>query len=143
MNRHAIDLPQTAPFRYVDAVRELDTAGRRACLSLELDGGPARFGGARAMPGWLLIEAMAQACGVLLRGVTVGDTNGGLLVGVDQARLPDEVPYPARLDVTVALQPGSRPPFFNFDARIARAAGSAGGEIASAQLQVVTQRTFG
>jgi 3-hydroxymyristoyl/3-hydroxydecanoyl-(acyl carrier protein) dehydratase len=137
MNTSTIDLPQTPPFRYVDGLATLDRQARQARLSLELADGQHRYAGAHAgLQGYLLIEAMAQACGVLLRGVTVGD-NGGLLVGIDQAQLPEQVSFPARLCVSVALQ-DSRPPFFNFEARV-----DAGTElVACARLQVMTKREF-
>lgn len=133
---HAIALQQTPPFRYVDDVAAFDGPARRAHLSLDLDQGQARFGHAEHLPGYLLIEAMAQACGVLLRGVTAGD-NGGYLVGIEDAVLPSQVDYPARLDISVALG-ASRPPFFGFDAQVRQAERT----VAQARLQVMSRREF-
>lgn len=132
------DLPlqQTHPFRYVDAVLALDPASRCARLKLALDESQARFPAAAELPGVLLIEAMAQASGVLLRGITRGD-NGGFLVGLADTTLPAAVPLPADLELAVRLKQ-AMPPFFHFDARIH----DGDRQIAGSEIQIMSRREF-
>ena len=134
----AIPLLQQPPFRYVDAVGELDAVARRARLHLALEHGQHRYAEADALPGALLIEAMAQAGGVLLRRITVGEP-GGFLVGIEQARLPPAVPFPAALDINVHLA-SAAPPFFTVHAWVCD--GGSQAEVARASLQVMCNRSF-
>jgi 3-hydroxymyristoyl/3-hydroxydecanoyl-(acyl carrier protein) dehydratase len=132
----AIPLQQTHPFRYVDEVLSLDVAARSARLKLALGERQQRFGGTGELPGYLLIEAMAQASGVLLRSITEGD-NGGLLVGLAEATLPAAVPMPASLELAVSLKQ-AMPPFFNFDARVLDGTR----QIAASEIQIMSRRDF-
>jgi hypothetical protein len=131
-----IPLLQQPPFRYVDALQHLDVTARQAVLRLNLHAGQHRWSGTQALPGYLLIEAMAQAAGVLLRHLTEGEP-GGFLVGIEQARLPAEVAYPAELELRVELS-NATPPFFNLNVQVHRDDQA----LARAELQVMTRRNF-
>lgn len=133
-----IHLQQQAPFRYVDSVLRLDRPTLDGVIRLNLRAGQDRWGGADALPGYLLIEAMAQAAGVLLRSFTVGEP-GGFLVGIDDARLPAEVAYPADLELAVKLRLATSP-FFTLDVTVTRV--DEPDSLARASLKVMTRRSF-
>lgn len=103
-NPVTLQLRQQQPFRYADTVEALDARARCAVIRLRLEPGRNTFDfqRAHALPGVLLLEGMAQACGVLLRQVSTGQ-DAGLLVGVEQARVPDEISYPAQVSIHVQL----------------------------------------
>ncbi len=134
-NPDPLPILQQPPFRYVDTVEHLDCASRRAVLRLDLHSGQHRWGADEALPGFLLIEAMAQAAGVLIRRVTEGSP-GGLLVGIDQARLPSEIRFPAALKLHAQLSTAASP-FFNVNVQVLDDGAEA---LASAALQVMSHR---
>lgn len=131
-------LPQQPPFRYVDVVQYLDRSAQQGVLRLSLQRGQNRWGCAEVLPGYLLIEAMAQAAGVLLRDLTVGEP-GGFLVGIEKAQLPPDVSFPSDLEMLAELR-SATPPFFTLDVQVRRM-----GEpsvLACAELQVMTHRNI-
>lgn len=133
---NASRLRQAPPFRYVDEVLDVDCTARRSRLALSLEQDQARFCRADALPGFLLIEAMAQASGILLRTITVGQA-GGMLVGLAEAWLPEEVVFPSRLELEAQLSLGI-PPLFTFDVEVFRD----GKAIAGCQVQIMSRREF-
>jgi len=135
-----IQLRQQAPFRYASAVESLDLTARTVTVGLRLDSRHDTFDFlcATAMPGLLLVEAMAQACGILLRQLSTGE-DAGLLVGVEQARFPDEVPYPAQVRLQARLA-GAASPIFLFDASATALRDGAPPSLAQARLQIRSSR---
>lgn len=135
-----IQLRQQAPFRYASAIESLDPATRTALIGLWLDRHLGAFDFLRgtAMPGLLLVEAMAQACGILLRQVSSGE-DAGLLVGIEQGQLPDEVPYPAQVGLQVRLA-GAASPIFVFDATATALRDGVESRLAQARLQIRSSR---
>lgn len=138
LQQQVLPLQQQAPFRYVDQLLDLDAVQRRARLQLALNAGQHRYSEAAHLPGHLLIEAMAQASGVLLRRLTVGEA-GGFLVGLEDARLPAEVGFPAQLCIDVSLD-SANPPFFGFAAVVSLSGSNT--PLARASLQVMAKRSF-
>ncbi len=135
-----IQLRQQAPFRYTSAVESLDLTARTARVGLHLAPSPDTFDFLRgtALPGLLLVEAMAQACGILLRQVSTGE-DAGFLVGVEQGLLPDEVPYPAQVWLQARLT-GAASPIFLFDASATSRRDGVESCLAEARLQIRSSR---
>src|SRR5699024_10657578 len=87
-------LPHRYPFLLVDRVVELETGKRIAAIKNVTINEPffqGHFPGHPVMPGVLIIEALAQAAGVLFQLSATPDDNHGAslyyLVKVDKARL--------------------------------------------------------
>ena len=101
---------QKPPFRYVDELVYVNRHTREARIALHLNRGNTRYG-LDALQGFLLIEAMAQAGGVLLRSITLGEP-GGYLVGLENARIPEKVAS-EEIFLDVSLKTAC-PPIFSF-----------------------------
>lgn len=133
-----LELPllQKAPFRYVDEVECLDSVERTAVLWTHLDASRYRWSEEDQLPGYLLMEAMAQAAGVLLRHLTAGEA-GGFLVMIENARLPERVRFPASLRLTAEMTHAT-PPIFSFSVTACQSHQT----VANAQLSVISNRSF-
>ncbi len=113
-------LPHGAPFLFVDEVLSIDThriVASRA-IPIQEPWTQGHFPGDPLVPGVLLIEGMAQTCGILAR--TLGAKNSGtgsVLAAVDAARFfrpvkpGTTITYSAEIDVRV----GS---LYRFDAAV-------------------------
>jgi 3-hydroxymyristoyl/3-hydroxydecanoyl-(acyl carrier protein) dehydratase len=137
-----VTLRQQFPFKYVDAIETLDATRRTATVRVLLNSADNRFSFSPpdSLSGLLLIEAMAQACGALLRGITIGE-EGGMLVGVEEAQIPDQVTYPASLLLHVQMI-SAVIPFFTFHAQVMESSITPPIFLAKATLQVMSKRQF-
>lgn len=130
---------QAPPFRYVDEVIFFDPHQRCARLVLDANQQQCRYGDASALHSYLLIESMAQASGVLLSALTVGE-GGGYLVGLENAQLrvhfsDDAFAHPFFIDVAMTR---ANPPIFDFFVQI----NSGGDGIAQSMIQIMSKRTL-
>ena len=124
---------QRPPFRYIDECLHIDRCARSAHFVLDAGRNANRFGDSAGLQGFLLVEAMAQASGVLLRTLTHGDP-GGYLIGLENARLPALGPT-TRL-VIDAVMTMVCPPLFTFQVHIHDDAAC----IAESQIQIMSKR---
>ena len=128
-------LGQKPPFRYIDELISISPEDRGARFALHLNRQSCRYGDLNALQSYLLIEAMAQASGILLRALTVGET-GGYLVGLEKTRLPERISSKKIfLDVSMLMV---RPPIFNFFVQIK----SDSDCIAESEIQIMSKRTL-
>ncbi|MGY1457441.1 MULTISPECIES: 3-hydroxyacyl-ACP dehydratase FabZ [unclassified Luteimonas] len=104
-------LPHRYPFLLLDRVVEYDGHGKRVLAYKNVTANEAYFQGhfpdLPVMPGVLVIEAMAQAGGVLtqlLRGGASPDGRLSYLVKVDNARFANMVVPGDRLDIEVTIK---------------------------------------
>lgn len=134
-NHYIESLSQKPPFRYVDELVSIDTQTRHARFAMHLDGAQARYGSPGGMQAYLLIEAMAQSSGVLLRALTVGET-GGYLVGLENTRLPEKIDS-TQVFLDVAMTQ-ARPPIFSFFVKIT----SDSSCIAESEIQIISKRAL-
>lgn len=89
-------LPHRYPFLLVDKVLEAADDGRhlvaQKCVTMNEPFFQGHFPGNPVMPGVLLVETIAQACGLMCLSATTEDATGGadsydtILMGVDQAK---------------------------------------------------------
>lgn len=86
------------------------------------------------VPAFVLLEAMAQAAGVLLRSL-FSDGGGGVLLGVSDARLPSGLKRASCLTLCAQLL-RAMPPFFDFAGEVI----SDGSSVASANIQIFSRR---
>lgn len=131
-----VALQQEMPFRYVDRLEKLSFENRRAVAHLNINSDQKRWGCHDVMPSYLLIEAMAQTGGVLLRQITEGEP-GGFLVGIKEAQLPLDIPLPINLEFSAHIT-NSTPPFFDLCIQVYRSKSM----LAFAELQVRSNREF-
>ncbi len=104
-------LPHRYPFLLLDRVVEYDEDAKRVLAYKNVTANEAYFQGhfpdRPVMPGVLVIEAMAQAGGVLTQLSRGGATPGGrlsYLVKVDNARFANMVVPGDRLDIEVTIK---------------------------------------
>ena len=89
-------LPHRFPFLLVDKVLEASDDGKhlvaQKCVTMNEPFFQGHFPGNPVMPGVLLVETMAQACGLMCLSATTEDATGGakaydtILMGVDNAK---------------------------------------------------------
>ena len=89
-------LPHRFPFLLVDKVLEASDDGRhlvaQKCVSMNEPFFQGHFPGNPVMPGVLLVETIAQSCGLMCLSATTEDPTGGIgaydtiLMGVEQAK---------------------------------------------------------
>ena len=116
MNIHEVlkYLPHRYPFLLVDRVDEIELGERlNAVKNVTLNEPffPGHFPAHPVFPGVLIIEALAQATGLLAfrtMGVMPEDNKLYLFVGVDNARFKRKVQPGDRLDLSVELVRSSR-----------------------------------
>lgn len=102
-------LPHRYPFLLIDRVLECDVGARLVAVKNVSVNEPffgGHFPGHPVMPGVLILEAMAQAAGIL--GFRTNDTqpdekNIYLFVGIDKARFRQQVVPGDQLRITVTL----------------------------------------
>ena len=103
-------IPHRYPFLLVDKVVELDTEARtivaHKCVTINEPFFQGHFPGQPIMPGVLIIEALAQAGGLLTQLSHQGDTAGRMfyMVKVENARFTRMVVPGDRLDLDVTLK---------------------------------------
>jgi 3-hydroxyacyl-[acyl-carrier-protein] dehydratase len=107
-------LPHRYPFLLVDRVTECEL-GVRLCAIKNVTYNepffPGHFPSRPVFPGVMILEAMAQATGLLAfrtEGVRPDDNTLYLFVGVDKARFKRQVGPGDRLDIKVELERVSR-----------------------------------
>ena len=118
-------LPHRYPFLLIDRVEECELGVRlRATKNVTYNEPffPGHFPARPVFPGVLILEAMAQATGLLAfrtEGVRPDDNTLYLFVGVDKARFKRQVGPGDRLDITVELQRETRGMWkFSCEARV-------------------------
>ena len=89
-------LPHRFPFLLVDKVLEASDDGKhlvaQKCVTMNEPFFQGHFPGNPVMPGVLLVETMAQACGLMCLSATTEDATGGakvydtILMGVENAK---------------------------------------------------------
>ena len=107
-------LRQKPPFRYIDDVFSVNRETQSGAFGLTILEGQNRYAYPQGLPGYLLVEAMAQSSGLLLRALTSEETEGdnsGYLVGVENAHLPNVVPSPSSLILYVKISTAAAPIF--------------------------------
>ena len=103
-------IPHRYPFLLVDKVVALDTEARtivaHKCVTINEPFFQGHFPGQPIMPGVLIIEALAQAGGLLTQLSHQGDTAGRMfyMVKVENARFTKMVVPGDRLDLDVTLK---------------------------------------
>ncbi|WP_132999647.1 3-hydroxyacyl-ACP dehydratase FabZ [Luteimonas arsenica] len=104
-------LPHRYPFLLLDRVVEFDDEGKRVLAYKNVTANEAYFQGhfpdRPVMPGVLVVEAMAQAGGVLtqlLRGGASHEGRLSYLVKVDNARFANMVVPGDRMDIEVTIK---------------------------------------
>ncbi|MDH4274455.1 MAG: hypothetical protein OEW08_05415, partial [Gammaproteobacteria bacterium] len=113
---------------------------RTGQFGLNIMEGQHRYAYPQGLPGYLLVEAMAQSSGLLLRAVTteaVEGDNAGYLVGVENARLPNVVPNLSSLILDVKLHTAAAPIFCFFVSIF-----SGQENISSSEIQIMTRRVL-
>lgn len=116
MNIHEIlkYLPHRYPFLLIDRVLECEPGVRlRALKNVTVNEPffPGHFPKHPVLPGVLILEAMAQATGILAfrtQGALPDDDTLYLFVGVDKARFKRQVEPGDAMDITVELQRSAR-----------------------------------
>jgi 3-hydroxyacyl-[acyl-carrier-protein] dehydratase len=103
-------LPQRFPFLMIDRVKEFEPGKRIVALknvSVNEPYFPGHFPHRPIMPGVLILEAMAQAAGVLTfrsRGVTPDKDSVYYYVGIDRARFKKPVVPGDQLEIEVHIE---------------------------------------
>ncbi len=103
-------LPQRYPILMIDKVKELDPGKRIVALKNVSANEPhfqGHFPGRPIMPGVLILEAMAQAAGVLVfsaEGAARPDDRSVYYVGIDDARFKKPVIPGDQLELEVTLE---------------------------------------
>jgi len=103
-------LPQRFPFLLIDRVKEFEAGKRIVALknvSINEPYFPGHFPHRPIMPGVLILEAMAQAAGILSfrsHGVTPDENSVYYYVGIDNARFKKPVVPGDQLEVEVHLE---------------------------------------
>ena len=103
-------LPQRFPFLMIDRVKEFEAGKRIVALknvSVNEPYFPGHFPHRPIMPGVLILEAMAQAAGVLTfrsRGVTPDEESVYYYVGIDRARFKKPVVPGDQLEIEVHIE---------------------------------------
>jgi 3-hydroxyacyl-[acyl-carrier-protein] dehydratase len=103
-------LPQRFPFLLIDRVKEFEAGKRIVALknvSVNEPYFPGHFPHRPIMPGVLILEAMAQAAGVLVfrsRGTPPDDKTLYYYVGIDTARFKKPVVPGDQLEIEVHIQ---------------------------------------
>jgi hypothetical protein len=132
---HIESIGQKPPFRYVDELISIDAKAREARFALYLNRETSRYGTLDGLQSYLLIEAMAQSSGVLLRALTVGEP-GGYLVGLENTRLPETVSS-SQIVFHVTMKV-AHPPHFRFLVQIINDSNC----IAESEIQIMSKRSF-
>ena len=107
-------LPHRYPFLLVDRVVECEVGVRLAAVKNVTYNEPfftGHFPSHPVLPGVMILEALAQATGLLAfrtQGVRPQDNTLYLFVGIDKARFKRRVEPGDRLDLTVVLQRETR-----------------------------------
>ncbi|HEX5476410.1 MAG TPA: 3-hydroxyacyl-ACP dehydratase FabZ [Burkholderiales bacterium] len=103
-------LPHRYPMLMIDRVKEIE-AGKRILAAKNVSANEPYFQGhfphLPIMPGVLILEAMAQAAGILVfhsRGTMPDSTSVYYYVGIDRARFKKPVTPGDQLEVEVAFQ---------------------------------------
>ncbi len=110
VNEVIAHLPQRFPFLLVDRVKELEPGKRIVALknvSVNEPYFPGHFPHRPIMPGVLILEAMAQAAGILSfksRGVRPDDSTVYYYVGIDDARFKKPVLPGDQLEIEVHIE---------------------------------------
>jgi len=103
-------LPQRFPFLMIDRVREFEPGKRIVALknvSVNEPYFPGHFPSRPIMPGVLILEAMAQAAGILSfrsRGEKPDDDSVYYYVGIDRARFKKPVVPGDQLEIEVHIE---------------------------------------
>ena len=103
-------LPQRYPILMIDRVRECDPGKRIVALKNVSANEPyfqGHFPGRPIMPGVLILEAMAQAAGILVfrsKGVKPDESSLYYYVGIDNARFKKPVVPGDQLEIEVTLE---------------------------------------
>jgi 3-hydroxyacyl-[acyl-carrier-protein] dehydratase len=103
-------LPHRFPFVMVDRVTEIISGKSirgHKCVSINEPWFPGHFPDRPIMPGVLILEAMAQAAGVLTfrsRGVTPDESSVYYYVGIDRARFKKPVVPGDQLEIEVHIE---------------------------------------
>lgn len=116
MNIHQVlkHLPHRYPFLLIDRVLECEPGVRLTAIknvSVNEPFFPGHFPNHPVFPGVLILEAMAQATGLLAfrtQGVLPDDDTLYLFVGVDNARFKRQVEPGDQLEITVDLKRSAR-----------------------------------
>ena len=107
-------LPQRYPFLMIDVVRELDKGKRILAVKNVSANEPyfqGHFPGRPIMPGVLILEAMAQAAGLLVfmsQGAKPDPNSVYYYVGIDNARFKRPVVPGDQLELDVSLERAMR-----------------------------------
>ena len=110
VNEVLAHLPQRFPFLLIDRVKEFEAGKRIVALknvSMNEPYFPGHFPHRPIMPGVLILEAMAQAAGVLVfrsRGVMPDEKTLYYYVGIDSARFKRPVVPGDQLEVEVHIE---------------------------------------
>jgi 3-hydroxyacyl-[acyl-carrier-protein] dehydratase len=110
VNEVLAHLPQRYPFLMIDRVKELELGKRIVALknvSVNEPYFPGHFPHRPIMPGVLILEAMAQAAGILSfksRGIKPDDKTLYYYVGIDSARFKKPVVPGDQLEVEVHFE---------------------------------------
>jgi 3-hydroxyacyl-[acyl-carrier-protein] dehydratase len=110
VNEVIAHLPQRFPFLLIDRVKEFEPGKRIVALknvSVNEPYFPGHFPHRPIMPGVLILEAMAQAAGVLVfrsRGVKPDDKTVYYYVGIDNARFKRPVVPGDQLEIEVHIE---------------------------------------
>ena len=110
VNEVLAHLPQRFPFLMIDRIKECEPGKRIVALknvSANEPHFPGHFPHRPIMPGVLILEAMAQAAGVLTfrsRGVTPDESSVYYYVGIDRARFKKPVVPGDQLEIEVHIE---------------------------------------
>ena len=111
INEVIAHLPQRFPFLLIDRVKEFDAQAKRIVALKNVSVNEPYFTGhfphRPIMPGVLILEAMAQAAGILSfksRGVRPDDSTVYYYVGIDSARFKKPVVPGDQLEVEVCIE---------------------------------------
>lgn len=111
INEVIAHLPQRFPFLLIDRVKEFDAQAKRIVALKNVSVNEPYFTGhfphRPIMPGVLILEAMAQAAGILSfksRGVRPDDSTVYYYVGIDSARFKKPVVPGDQLEVEVRIE---------------------------------------
>ena len=110
VNEVLAHLPQRYPFLMIDRIKECEPGKRIVALknvSANEPHFPGHFPHRPIMPGVLILEAMAQAAGVLTfrtRGVTPDESSVYYYVGIDRARFKKPVVPGDQLEIEVHIE---------------------------------------
>jgi 3-hydroxyacyl-[acyl-carrier-protein] dehydratase len=111
INEVIAHLPQRFPFLLIDRIKEFDGQAKRIVALKNVSVNEPYFTGhfphRPIMPGVLILEAMAQAAGILSfksRGVRPDDSTVYYYVGIDSARFKKPVVPGDQLEVEVRIE---------------------------------------